>query len=254
MKSLYYRETGTGEPLLILHGLFGSSDNWMGISKNLAESFQVFTIDLRNHGKSFHHSDFSYGAMSNDIFKFIEEKGLSNISILGHSMGGKVSMKLAVDHAELIKRLIVVDIAPKYYPVHHEKIIHGLKSIPISSISSRSEADQQLSSYILEPGVRQFLLKNLHRSGNGFDWKMNLDIISDNIEKVGESLNDNEVFSGDTLFIRGDKSNYILDSDSNMINEHFPNNEVVTISNAGHWVHAENPGEFVEVVYEFLSN
>ena len=212
---LNYKVLGAGEPILILHGVFGSLDNWMTVGKILAENYKVFLLDLRNHGDSFHDEEFTYDAMVKDLVTFIKDEKIKDATILGHSMGGKVAMKFAVNHPDLFDRLIVVDISPRAYPSHHGTILEGLKSIDLKNTGSRKEADDQLSKSIKEKGVRQFLLKNLTRDEeNNFKWKLNLPVIANAIENVGEGLEDQRVSDKPTLFIRGGNSDYIQNQDN----------------------------------------
>ena len=255
MKTLNFKKLGEGKPVIILHGLFGSLDNWLSVGKKLAENFEIYLLDLRNHGDSFHDEDFSYEAMAKDLADFIERQNIQNPVIIGHSMGGKVAMKFAVSASVSFDKIIVVDIAPKAYPPHHQKILEGLKSIDLENLKSRKDADDQLSEYIKEPGVRQFLLKNLSRDADSnFKWKINLPVIDAQIENVGEGLEDRMASDKPTLFIRGEKSDYISNKDNISIVSFFPNSEIKTVKNAGHWVHAENPEELIQYVEEFIRN
>ncbi len=254
MSNLYYRVLGEGEPIVILHGVFGSSDNWLTVGKQLANTWKVFLVDQRNHGQSFHNDHHDYEVMSEDLKQFLEGNSLQGINLVGHSMGGKVAMTFALDNPEYIKRLVVVDIAPKQYPVHHSAILQGLSSIDLGSLQSRSDADAQLAAYVPEIGVRQFLLKNLSRGPEGFRWKLNLSAISGQIEKLGEAPGSEMQFAGTSLFIRGATSDYVEDEDKNLILDQFPNSQLVTIENAGHWVHAEQPEIFLRHLVEFLNN
>ncbi|MDX1628512.1 MAG: alpha/beta fold hydrolase [Fulvivirga sp.] len=250
---LNYKKFGEGQPLIILHGLFGSLDNWQTIAKELADHFDVYIVDQRNHGHSPHSDEFNYDVMAADLNEFIDQHDLKNPYILGHSMGGKTAMKFALNHTDRWEKLIVVDIAPKSYPVHHDQIIEGLKAINVEQLESRGEADKKLAEYVDEKGVRQFLLKNLSRNNNGgFKWKINLAVIAENIEAIGEGMEEQLAIEKDVLFIRGENSDYIKDKDNILIVQHFPNSKVVTIKDAGHWIHAEKPEEFVETVKSFL--
>ncbi|UII33721.1 alpha/beta fold hydrolase [Fulvivirga ulvae] len=250
---LNYREIGEGKPLIILHGLFGSSDNWMSVAKELEGHFKMYLIDQRNHGQSPHSDEFNYAAMASDLSEFIEEHRIENPSILGHSMGGKTAMNFAINHADKWDKLIVVDIAPRAYPVHHDTILKGLKSIDVDNLKSRGEADKQLAEYVRDLGTRQFLLKNLARkSEGGFEWKINLPVIDKNIEAMGEGIQQQLAIEKDVLFIRGENSDYIQDKDNILIVQLFPNSEVKTVKNAGHWVHAEQPEALLEIIREFL--
>lgn len=254
---LNFKKVGEGDPLIILHGLFGSLDNWMSIAKELGTSFEVYIVDARNHGQSQHSEVFNYPVMVEDLVEFVtthivyENKALP--IILGHSMGGKTAMQFAVDYPHLLSKLIVADIAPKAYPIHHDLIINSLKSLDFNVIKTRKEADDKLSQYIFDVSTRQFLLKNLYWKEQGLlAFRFNLDTISKNIDEVGAEIEFITTFYQHTLFIRGDKSNYILDSDFEQIFTIFPNAQIKTIENSGHWVHAENPVEFLYLVKAFL--
>jgi pimeloyl-ACP methyl ester carboxylesterase len=249
---LNFKKIGSGPPLVILHGLFGSADNWYSISKELETDFTLYLVDQRNHGDSPHSDKWNYEVMAEDLLEFLNEEGLENVYLLGHSMGGKTAMTFATNHPDRVARLIVADISPRYYPVHHEFIIKGLQSIDLSSINSRKEADDALAKHISEVGIRQFLLKNLARTSEGFSWKINLPVIVENIEEVGKELEEDTIYQGPTLFLAGAKSNYIQEKDMESILEHFPNYQLKTISNAGHWLHAEQPKAVVEEIRSFL--
>ncbi len=251
--NLYYKTFGKGDPLFILHGLFGSSDNWMSIGKMMADNHTVVLVDLRNHGRSPHSSIWNYTEMSKDIQQLAISLGFEHINLIGHSMGGKVGMTLAYKYPGLMDKLIVVDIAPKYYPIRHQQILDGLLSIDIKQITSRKEADDKLSHFVPDLGIKQFLLKNLVRdSNNGFKWKINLKTINDDLKNIGEATIPPNQIPTDSLFIRGINSNYITDDDIKDIAEHFPNSSVESIENAGHWVHAEQPELFIQIVNNFL--
>jgi esterase len=250
---LFFREMGAGQPIIVLHGLFGSSDNWLTIGKALSEKYKVYLLDQRNHGQSPHHDEFNYHVMASDLEEFIREQEIKNPIIIGHSMGGKTAMQYAVNHPEEWIKLCVVDIAPRAYPVHHDSILKGLNALNLVNLSSRNEADKALAEYVQEPGVRQFLLKNLNRDSNGFSWKINLPVITDNIEIIGEGLSGKLTEIKPVLFIRGENSNYIKDDDFILIDQCFPNAAVETIENAGHWVHAEQTDRFMETLTNFLN-
>ena len=249
---LNYKEVGEGKPLIILHGLFGSSDNWISIARKLGEKRKVYIIDQRNHGDSPHSDEFSYDAMAADLKEFIDNHSIVNFDLIGHSLGGKTAMVFASNYPDLVDNLIVVDIAPKQYPVHHDAIIEGLKSIDLTSIKSRGDADKALSEYVSLNGVRQFLLKNLKRTPEGFGWKINLVVIQNEIEEVGKALSNESSFNKPTLFIRGGMSNYILEDDMELILSHFTNAKLATVKGASHWVHAEKPDAFLDEVNSFL--
>jgi pimeloyl-ACP methyl ester carboxylesterase len=249
---LFYRQSGTGQPLIVLHGLFGISDNWTSLGKQLSEHFSVYLIDLRNHGQSPHSEEFSYAAMSNDLLEFIQMHQLENVLLMGHSMGGKVAMLFASQYPELLEKLIVVDIGPKPLPPHHDAILAAMLSLDLDKISSRKEADEQLASQMPDFGMRQFILKNLYWKEDKLAWRMNLPVISRKVNNVCEALPPTASFSKPTLFIRGALSNYILDSDWDAILSQFPSAALATIPQAGHWVHAEQPKLFYDRVMGFL--
>jgi esterase len=250
--NLFFREAGKGTPLLILHGLFGSSDNWFSLSKVLAERFRVFTIDQRNHGQSPHTPEHNYEVLTTDLEEFVKQHDLQKLIVLGHSMGGKTAMNFALRNQGNISKLIVVDIMPKAYPIHHDRILEGLKSIDISQLKNRAEADLQLQKYVPQPGVRQFLLKSLTRNDDGtFEWRIHLQALIENIGAMGSSLVFTGRFDGPTLFIKGASSNYYAPGDEQIVSKYFPNTTWVTLD-TGHWVQAEKPKEFAEAVLNFI--
>jgi esterase len=245
---------GQGYPFVIIHGYMGMSDNWKTLaSKFAALGLEVHALDLRNHGKSFHSNEFSYPAMVSDVIAYCEHHQIKTAHFLGHSMGGKVVMNLAATKPELINKLIVADIAPKYYPPHHQTILAALNAIDFSIQPTRAEVDAIISQYITDFGTKQFLLKNLYWAQPGqLDFRFNLAVFNMDPEVIGQEIPVDTLFYGDTLFIKGDKSDYILDSDYENIYKHFPNAIIKTVLNAGHWVHAENAEDFFEFVSEFL--
>jgi pimeloyl-ACP methyl ester carboxylesterase len=251
---LHYKHLNGPEktPLLIVHGLFGNLDNWLTLGKKFSEHTNVYLIDQRNHGHSPHSDAFNYDIMANDLYELILGLTLSKVDIIGHSMGGKAAMRLAQLHPEVIHKLVVVDIGPKGYPMHHDVILEGLNALDFDFIKTRGEADAALSHYIPDDGVRQFLLKNLFWKEKGIlAWRMNLPVLTATISDIIGALPADKV-SIETLFIRGEKSNYILESDYSAIYEQFPHSDIETVYNAGHWVHAENPLDFHRAVMEFL--
>ena len=248
------RIEGNGKPMLIIHGFLGMNDNWKSLGTQFAaQGFQVHALDLRNHGKSFHSNDFSYEIMVEDVKKYCEFYQLIDVILLGHSMGGKVAMLLASTYPDLVSKLIVADIGPKYYAPHHQTILEGLNAIDFSEKPSRSDAEEILSTYIKDFGTRQFLLKNLYwQTPEQLAFRFNLPVFIDKIDVVGTALPNENTFSKPTLFLRGDKSNYIQDVDFESIYRHFSNSKIETIKNAGHWLHAENPKDFYDAVMRFL--
>lgn len=251
---LHSRIEGAGKPLLIIHGFLGMSDNWKSFGALYApEGFQVHILDLRNHGKSFHSDDFSYDSMANDILDYCQAHNLEKISIIGHSMGGKVAMLFATEYPNKVEKLIVADIGPKYYAPHHQDILAGLNAVDFSEKPSRAEVEETLYPFIPDFGTRQFLMKNLYWAAPGqLDFRFNLKVFNEKIEVIGTALPENALFENPTLFLRGGNSKYILDTDLPEIKKHFPNFQLATIPNVGHWLHAENPKQFFEETARFL--
>jgi len=251
---LHSKILGKGEPLLIIHGFFGMGDNWKSLANKFSKNFEVHLIDQRNHGRSFHTDDFTYELMADDLHHYISHHQLKNVNLIGHSMGGKTAMQFACTYPEIVSKLIVADIAPKAYPLHHQDILKALSSLDFSELDSRKQADEVLSRYIKNMGIRQFLLKNLFWKEKGqLGLRINLPVLIKNIEEVGKALSENSVYSGDALFLRGANSQYIEVNDEMLILKHFPKAKIETISNAGHWLHAENPKDFYSEVINFVN-
>lgn len=241
------------QPLLILHGLFGMLDNWKSLGKKWGKQYQVHLIDLRNHGKSFHDPNNSYEAMAEDLAFYMDQKDIEQAYILGHSMGGKTAMHFAALYPEKVEKLIVADIGPQEYKPHHQEIIDALQYINPSACEGRQEAEDKMSEKISTPSVRMFLLKNLYWTDDKkLDWRMNLDVLDRNYHEVTKALPSNYQFSGPTLFIRGTASGYINDDDLELIHQHFPSAKLESIEGAGHWLHAEQPKVFSEILLNFL--
>lgn len=249
---LFVRKYGQGQPVIVLHGLFGSSDNWMTQAKMLADHFAVYALDLRNHGQSPHSDAFDYQSMVDDVVEFCKDNQLANVVIIGHSMGGKVAMNLALLHPDLVRGIIVVDIAPRAYDLEHYVIAEGLNAIPTSDITTRQEADDVLARYVSDGETRQFLLKNLQRKQEGgFSWKLNLPVITEKLQNVGVKPLSTDTFTKPVLFIKGIRSAYIKDDDTAAIHQFFPNATIEHLD-TGHWVQAEAPKEFIESVVRWL--
>jgi len=246
---------GSGFPLLILHGFLGMGDNWKTLGKKYSElGFEVHLIDQRNHGRSPHSDDFSYSFLSDDLVEYCEAHSLEKINLLGHSMGGKTAMHFACQHPKRIEHLIIADIAPKYYAPHHQDILDSLLALDFSEIKSRTDAENELSNYIKDKGTRMFLLKNIYRkTPSEFALRVNLKTLSEKVIEIGKSLDTNAIFNGKTLFLKGDKSNYIPNNEISNIANHFPNYQIETITNAGHWLHAENATDFFTASSSFLT-
>ncbi|MGB0468305.1 MAG: alpha/beta fold hydrolase [Pontibacterium sp.] len=249
---LFHQIYGKGEPLIILHGLFGTLENWGTQIKSLAEHFQVIAVDMRNHGRSPHENLMTYEAMANDILELMHDLQLKNAHILGHSMGGKAAMQLALNHPARIQKLIIVDIAPVHYQAHHTDVFKGLYSIDLPQLKSRSDADQQLSQHVSEPSVRAFLLKNLFRTEHKtFAWRMNLDALHNQYADISAAPT-GTAFTGPTLFIKGGNSDYLQAAYREQILSLFPMTTYKLIEGAGHWPHAEKPSIFGKIVLNYL--
>lgn len=252
---LAYREFGTGQPLIILHGLFGQSDNWNTLAKRFAENgLHVFTIDQRNHGLSPHSEIWTYQAMAEDLKEFIETHHLQKPILLGHSMGGKTVMFFEMLFPGIADKIIVSDIAPKAYEPHHGAVLKALNAVDFTGINTRKDAENILSEYITDFGTKQFLLKNIYWKEDEtkqMAWRFNLKTITKEYDNVGVTIphGSSNVLA---LFVRGEKSDYILDSDLPEIQKHFPNYRLETVANSGHWVHAEQPEAFFNCVMGFL--
>jgi esterase len=251
---LYSKIEGSGKPLLILHGFLGMSDNWKTLGMQFASAgFQVHLLDLRNHGRSFHSDEFSYEIMAQDVFEYCNENGLENIDVIGHSMGGKTAMLLATSYPNLVDKLLVADIGPKFYAPHHQDILAGLNAVDFSTKPSRNDVEELMKNYIPDFGTRQFLMKSLYWKEPGqLAFRFNLAVFNNNINEIGKALQTELIFEKPTLFIRGGNSNYIQDNDIEDIKKYFPNSSIETIPNVGHWLHAENPEMFYELASVFL--
>jgi esterase len=253
---LAFREFGQGQPLIILHGLFGQSDNWNTLSKGFAEKgFRVFAVDQRNHGLSPHSTTWNYGVMADDLKEFIDTHQLKDPILLGHSMGGKTVMFFELMYPGIASKIIVVDIAPRASLRHHEEVLKALNAVDFNAIKTRKEAEEIMSRYINDFGTKQFLLKNIYwKEGRNEEmaWRFNLETITENYDAVIASV---PVGSSPVpaLVMRGEKSNYVNDADLEDFKKLFPNSKLETIAGSGHWVHAEKPKEFFEAVLRFIS-
>jgi pimeloyl-ACP methyl ester carboxylesterase len=251
---LNFREYGAGVPVIILHGLFGSLENWAYISGQLAEQFHIFAVDQRNHGSSPHSDEMNYDVLANDIRDFMQQQNLRSAAVLGHSMGGKAAMRFALLHPDLVDRLIIADMAPRTYPGTHHEIFEALLALDLSQFENRGQVEQALEPKIPELGIRRFLLKGLTRDADGsLRWKFNLYALHENYSALNCELESDQKFGKPALFLRGEKSNYIRDEDFPAVRELFPRAEVVTVPNASHWLHAEQPEIFLNHVRNFLT-
>jgi len=251
---LSFRKLGSGKPLFILHGLFGSSDNWQTLGKQFAEKFTVYFVDQRNHGRSPHSAEHSYALMSDDLLELINSENLDKVMLMGHSMGGKTAMYFAINHPEKVDKMVVVDISPKKYPVTNQDIIDVLEKVNLTIVKSRKEVEEILSRDIKDPGTLQFLLKNLYwGDSQKLAWRFNLEALKDNIALIGEvTPMPSTPLQMPVLFVKGEKSDHIFNADK-LIPAMFANAKMVTIPDAGHWVHANKPVEFFTLVNDFLS-
>jgi pimeloyl-ACP methyl ester carboxylesterase len=245
---------GEGKPILILHGFLGMSDNWKSVSLALAKKgFEVHALDLRNHGRSFHSEEFTYEAMANDVLDYCKAHHLSKVDVIGHSMGGKTAMLFACQNPDLVNKLIIADIGPKYYPPHHQDILNGLNAVDFSKNPERSDVDNTLKEYIKIPSVRQFLTRSLYwKTPEQLAFRFNVAVFMKSYEEIGKALSKDLIYEKSTLFIRGGVSNYVLDEDVPEIKNHFPNAVLETMPKVGHWLHAENPTLFLELVLGFI--
>jgi len=273
MKLLNYQQSGQGENIILIHGLFGSMDNLNMIARALAKNYRVTNIDVRNHGYSFQQNSMSYGELAHDVVHLLDHLAIDNTAILGHSMGGKIAMQVALEYGERITKLIVADIAPVTYPNHHQQIIEGLKAIDLTKVKNRKDADNQLAAYVDNVGVRQFLLRNLSKNNSKnnskkdskkvnpqeninkqiqFQFKCNLEFISNCYPQIMQGYQGERSFNGETLFIKGANSDYINQQHRDIIIKLFPNSKAKIITGAGHWLHAEKSVAFNKIVNDFL--
>jgi esterase len=249
---LHSQQLGQGEPLVVLHGLFGSGANWLGVAAQLAESFHVFLLDLRNHGQSPHAAEIDYPLMAGDVREFMAGERLDAAMLLGHSMGGKVAMRVALDEPAMVKKLVVADIAPRAYARAHDPIFAALLALDPRAFEGRRHIEEALERQIPSPAMRRFLLKNLGRDEGGrFFWKMDLRGLYENYDRLCQAVPGAAPFAGPALFLRGGKSNYITAADETDIRRLFPAARIETIASAGHWVHTDAPDEFVRLVLCF---
>ena len=260
---LHFKSIGAGEPLVILHGLFGTLDNWQTVGRAFAKTRRVLLVDQRNHGKSPHRDTHDYPGLAADLAAWLDAEGLECVDVLGHSMGGKTAMQFALDYPDRVRRLVVVDMTPRAYPGGHEAILAAMASVPVvggtavpaagAADLTRADIEALLARTIPEAGVRLFLMKNLRRErAGGYAWKLNLDALTRDYPRVLEPVS-GEPWAGPALFVRGERSGYVRDEDLPGIEALFPGARLVTIAGAGHWVHAEAPDALYEAVEGFLA-
>ncbi len=251
--SLHYQMTGDGKtPLLLIHGLFGSADNWRGIARQLAKTRRIISVDLRNHGRSFHHAQQNYALMATDIANTLDKLDLQKVDVLGHSIGGKVAMQFAADYPSRLNKLIIVDIAPRQYPDSHSQILKNLMALNLAQFNQRREVDAALASSIEDKTIRSFLLTNLTTIDGKLDWRINLNHLLCNYPALLQAVKLAEPVSQPSLFISGANSDYISAADRQQVRENFSNVRLLSIANAGHWVHADQPDAFCQTVESFL--
>jgi pimeloyl-ACP methyl ester carboxylesterase len=265
---LFSQKIGSGPSLIILHGLYGSSDNWVTIAKQIADKYTVYLVDQRNHGRSPHDNAHSYQLMCADLLEFITDNNIEKTILIGHSMGGKTALLFAALYPERLSGLIIVDIAPagyaslnEYSPqaLQHLNIIHAMLEMDFGMHKSRTEIEKTLEKSIKDTSIRQFIMKNVHREKDGqYRWKLNVNALSKALPEIMGPIHLEKILKGKQiiefpiLFIRGGKSNYLLPSHYPEIKEYIPNALIETILNAGHWVHAEQPEEFLKTINQFL--
>lgn len=250
--NLHFRKIGEGQPLIILHGLFGSSDNWQTHAKKFAENFTVYLVDQRNHGHSPHHNEMNYDVMADDLLELIAAEGLRDVILLGHSMGGKTVMRFAQKNSFLVDRMIVVDMGIKQYRPHHDLIFQGLFHVDVDHVKSRKEAEERLTQFVTESSTVQFLMKNLYwKTPEQLAWRFNLDVLNKEINSILAAMPEEQIDTP-TLMLTGGQSGYVPSKDFESITALIPNVEFKTIESAGHWVHAEAPAAFIEAVETYL--
>ncbi|CAH1001146.1 Esterase YbfF [Neolewinella maritima] len=244
----------SGPTLVILHGLFGNLDNWQTLARKWATDYTVILLDLRNHGRSPHAEEMTYPLMAQDVAEFLEARSIDRCHLLGHSMGGKVAMQAALSYPTLVDKLIVVDMTPRLYGRGHDDVFAALKALDPATLTDRREADALMAPHMADAGVRQFLLKNLTRRDDaGFRWRMNLEVLDRDYDQLVAPIGTlGQSYPGPALFVRGGKSGYVRDEDWPGVISLFPKAELATVAGAGHWVHAERPGELEGLVREFL--
>ncbi len=252
---LYSKILGNSKKhILILHGFLGSGDNWKSVGRKLNPlGYTIHLIDQRNHGRSFHSEKFDYDIMCEDLFNYIKYHNINNAILIGHSMGGKTAMNFSLNHPKLVSKLIVLDTSPREYPVLHQNIIDSLKEIDLSIFTNRKEIDIELRKSVTQQGLRNFLTKNIYRMNDGnLNFRFNLQSLSQNIGKIGQKIESNTKFSSEVIFIKGETSDYINESDKVMINNLFPNAKFYKIPNAGHWLHVDNPIDFISILLSLI--
>ena len=251
--SLNHRVLGQGSPLFILHGLLGCLDNWISLGQRLAAFFTVYLVDLRNHGRSPHRDEMTYFAMAEDLSALLTSIGYPRVNILGHSMGGKAAMCFALLNPDRIRKLAIVDIAPKNYPTRYAEIFRAMMDIDLTVVRDRNEVSNQLAEKITSRGLLQFLIKNIgFHASKGYFWKPNLSALSRHLADINGWPPMDRIFQGETLFIRGENSDYIQKEDMPPLRRYFPRSRLASVTRASHWVHADRPDEVFRLVKESM--
>ncbi|GHG71346.1 acyl-CoA esterase [Alishewanella longhuensis] len=249
---LHYQLSGSGPAVVLIHGLFGSFENLGSIARALSDDFQIINIDVRNHGRSAHSDEMNYPLLATDLADTLAHLQIKPFALVGHSMGGKIAMEYALRYPDSVARLVLADIAPVSYHARHQSIFAGLNNVDFAHLSSRAEADKRLAQHIHEPGVRQFLLKSLDKTDNGFRWRFNLAALHTHYAELIGAPQAGGQFNGPALFIKGGDSDYILPEHRPLIVQHFPHAQAKVIQGTGHWLHAEKPAAFNKLVRDFL--
>ncbi|SMF54718.1 esterase [Alteromonadaceae bacterium Bs31] len=248
------RQAGTGKPVVLIHGLFGSLENLGGIARQLAKHYCVHSIDLPNHGRSPHSDETSLAQMAEQVYHWLQKQSFQHASFIGHSLGGKVAMELALDHPTCVDRLAVLDISPVHYDPHHHQVFQGLLAIRPDELNSRGQAEEILAQHVEEPAVRSFLLKNLARQGKGYGWRMNLNTLHKHYPQLVKGNRSGACFRGKTLFLKGGRSAYIQNSHHGEIVSRFPSAQFKIVADTGHWLHAEKPDLVTRLLLKFLAH
>lgn len=251
---LHYQDIGEGHPLVLMHGLFGSADNWRSMARYFSRFYRVISVDLRNHGRSPHSDTQDFVSMAADIEQLCGDLGLHKVHVIGHSLGGKVAMQFAAEQPAWVEKLVVVDISPRRYFSEHTPLMDAMLALDLNSLGSRTAVDEALSEKVRDKSVRQFLLMNLQSDDNGLYWRINLPALKANYQQLMAPVCEDMTVSADSLFVYGGSSEYVTAEDRSLIKHHFPQAQFQAIEKAGHWVHAERPQQFKQVVEDFLGH
>lgn len=251
--AIYPSPASEALPLVILHGFLGASGNWHTLARRWAETRPMLVPDARNHGRSFHADAFGYAEMTDDLAALLDDRHVERVDLLGHSMGGKTAMRFAVEHPHRVRRLVVADISPFASPAQFAPYLDAMAAVDLAAVTDRDAVEAALRQAVPDWGVRQFLLKNLSRTREGFRWTINLPVLRAAWQDVGKAVDLHGTFDGPTLFVRGERSGYVTDADWPLVQTRFPHAELATVPKAGHWLHADQPEAFFEIVEAFLA-